>query len=52
MNDARAELTLGPNLFNWAPEQWRDFYFRIADEAPVGIVYLRRDHLLQAGAAV
>lgn len=40
MNDARTELTLGPNLFNWAPEQWRDFYFRIADEAPVAAVYL------------
>ncbi len=34
------ELTLGPVLFNWAPETWRDFYFRIADEAPVGTVYL------------
>lgn len=35
-----AELTLGPVLFNWAPDAWRDFYFRIADEAPVGTVYL------------
>lgn len=34
------ELTLGPVLFNWAPEAWRDFYFRIADEAAVGTVYL------------
>jgi O2-independent ubiquinone biosynthesis protein UbiV len=34
------ELTLGPVLFNWAPERWRDFYFRIADEAPVDLVYL------------
>ncbi len=34
------ELTLGPVLFNWAPERWRDFYFRIADEAPLDIVYL------------
>lgn len=34
------ELTLGPVLFNWTPESWRDFYFRIADEAPVGTVYL------------
>ena len=40
MNDAHAELTLGPNPFNWAPGQWRDFYFRIADEAPVAAVYL------------
>ncbi len=40
MRSARTELTLGPNLFNWAPERWRDFYFRIADEAPVDVVYL------------
>ncbi len=35
-----AKLTLGPVLFNWTPEQWRDFYFRIADEAPVDTVYV------------
>jgi collagenase-like PrtC family protease len=35
-----SELTLGPILFNWAPEVWRDFYFRMADEAPVDVVYL------------
>ena len=40
MSAAAPELTLGPNLFNWAPETWRDFYFRIADEAPVSVVYL------------
>jgi collagenase-like PrtC family protease len=40
MSGAPTELTLGPNLFNWAPEVWRDFYFRIADEAPVSVVYL------------
>lgn len=34
------EVTLGPVLFNWSPESWRDFYFRIADEAPVATVYL------------
>lgn len=34
------KLTLGPMLFNWPPDKWRDFYFRIADEAPVDIVYL------------
>lgn len=28
-------LTLGPLMFNWTPERWRDFYARIADEAPV-----------------
>jgi len=33
-------LTLGPVLFSWQPEAWRDFYFRIADEAPVETVYL------------
>jgi collagenase-like PrtC family protease len=35
-----SQLTLGPVLFNWSPEAWRDFYFRIADEAPVTTVYL------------
>lgn len=35
-----AEITLGPVLFNWKPDTWRDFYFRIADEAPVSTVYL------------
>jgi collagenase-like PrtC family protease len=35
-----SELTLGPVLFNWSPERWRDFYFRIADEAPVSTVNL------------
>ncbi|CUA87148.1 Collagenase-like protease, PrtC family [Chelatococcus sambhunathii] len=32
------ELTLGPVLFNWQADDWRDFYFRIADEAPVETV--------------
>lgn len=32
------QLTLGPVLFNWPPPAWRDFYFRIADEAPVDTV--------------
>jgi len=27
------KLTLGPVFFNWSPEKWRDFYFRIADES-------------------
>ena len=31
-------LTLGPVLFNWALEDWLDFYARIADEAPVDTV--------------
>ena len=34
----RVDLTLGPVLFNWEPAAWRDFYFRIADEAPVDTV--------------
>jgi collagenase-like PrtC family protease len=37
---SRAEITLGPVLFNWPVAQWRDFYFRIADEAPVSTVYV------------
>jgi O2-independent ubiquinone biosynthesis protein UbiV len=40
VQEQASELTLGPVLFNWAPERWRDFYFRIADEAAVTIVYL------------
>ncbi|KLK92966.1 protease [Microvirga vignae] len=32
------KLTLGPVLYNWEPDAWRDFYFRIADEAPVDAV--------------
>ena len=35
-----ARLTLGPLLFHWAATKRRDFYFRIADEAPVDVVYL------------
>ncbi len=35
-----AKLTLGPVLFNWPAENWRDFYFRIADEAPIDAVYV------------
>jgi O2-independent ubiquinone biosynthesis protein UbiV len=37
---ARARLSLGPLLFNWDAARRRDFYFRIADEAPLDIVYL------------
>ncbi|MHA1152375.1 MAG: ubiquinone anaerobic biosynthesis protein UbiV [Alphaproteobacteria bacterium] len=33
-----AKLTLGPLLFNWPAERARDFYFRIAEEAPVDTV--------------
>jgi collagenase-like PrtC family protease len=34
------QLTLGPVLFNWPAEMWRDFYFQVADEAPVDTVFL------------
>lgn len=34
------QITMGPVLFNWSPETWRDFYFRVADEAPVDTVYI------------
>jgi O2-independent ubiquinone biosynthesis protein UbiV len=36
--DRVMQLCLGPVLYNWAPERWRDFYFRIADEAPLNTV--------------
>lgn len=36
----KSTLSLGPLLFNWETDKARDFYFRIADEAPVEIVYL------------
>jgi collagenase-like PrtC family protease len=35
-----AELTLGPVLYHWPAERLRDFYFRIADEAPVTTVHV------------
>lgn len=40
MRDDAAEITLGPVPFNWNAQAWRDFYFRIAEEAPVATVYL------------
>ncbi len=39
MSDA-AKLSLGPVLFNWEVDAWRDFYARIADEAPVDTVHV------------
>lgn len=36
----KAGLTLGPLLFHWSPDRRRDFYARIADEAPVDCVHL------------
>ncbi len=47
-----ASLSLGPVLFLWDGPKWRDFYFRIADEAPVThvtvgeIVCSKRFHFL------
>ncbi len=34
------KLVLGPLLFNWPADTYRDFYARIADEAPVDRVFL------------
>ncbi|MEE8189614.1 MAG: U32 family peptidase [Kiloniellales bacterium] len=40
MTAGAAKLTLGPLLFNWPAEARRDFYFRVAEEAPVDSVCL------------
>lgn len=40
MTVSRPVLTLGPILFNWPTEKKIDFYKRIADEAPVDVVYI------------
>jgi collagenase-like PrtC family protease len=37
---ASSRLTLGPLFFHWPADKRRDFYLRIADEAPVDTVYL------------
>jgi collagenase-like PrtC family protease len=34
------ELAMGPVLFHWPAEKKRDFWFRVADEAPVAAAYL------------
>ncbi|MBI5120458.1 MAG: U32 family peptidase [Rhodospirillales bacterium] len=34
------KISIGPLLFHWTPERRRDFYFRMADEAPVDVVHL------------
>jgi collagenase-like PrtC family protease len=36
----RLALTLGPVLFLWDEARWRDFYFRIADEADLDTVVI------------
>lgn len=40
MTSSMQRLSIGPLLFHWTPERRRDFYFRIADEAPVDTVHL------------
>ncbi len=35
-----AALTIGPIAYHWSAERKRDFYARIADEAPLDTVYL------------
>ncbi len=34
------KLTLGPCLFNWKVNDWKDFYFKIAEESVINEVYL------------
>lgn len=38
MTVPRPTLSLGPLLYLWSGKEWRDFYFRIADEAPIETV--------------
>ena len=45
-----AQLTIGPILSPLACREKRDFYFRIADEAPVETGLSGRSDLLQAHA--
>jgi collagenase-like PrtC family protease len=40
VSDPRISLAMGPLLFNWPAEKWRDFYARLADEAPVDTVHI------------
>lgn len=36
----KPQLAIGPIQFHWPAQQWKDFYFRMADESPVDIVYI------------
>ncbi|MBW9052501.1 ubiquinone anaerobic biosynthesis protein UbiV [Rhizobium mesosinicum] len=51
------KLTLGPLQYLWPSERWRDFYFGIADEAPVDVVVIgeticsKRLHFMEAELA-
>lgn len=38
MTNASAKLVMGPIPYLWSGEVWRDFYFRLADEAPIDVV--------------
>lgn len=38
--DVPIALTLGPTFFHWPPDRLRDFYSRIADEAPIERVHI------------
>jgi len=40
MKQTSPQLTMGSIHFHWPADKWRDFYFKIADEAPVDTVYL------------
>jgi O2-independent ubiquinone biosynthesis protein UbiV len=52
------KLTLGPLQYLWPSDRWRDFYFGIADEAPVDVVVIgeticsKRLHFMEAELAV
>lgn len=47
------ELTMGPIYYLWDGPKWRDFYLRVADEAPVDRVVLgetvcsKRQHFIE-----
>ncbi len=38
--DKKTELTLGPCLFNWSEQEWRDFYYKMADESDFDLIYI------------
>ncbi len=40
MSVSSSKFSLGPVLFYWQPDVWRDFYFRMADEADVDTVFV------------
>lgn len=50
-------LSLGPVYYLWDGPKWRDFYFRIADEAPVAHVVIgetvcsKREHFIEPHVA-